>query len=396
MVPHGVTSTPRQKEPSSLSITIVGAGIAGLAAAHALCEAGVRKLRIVESEDLPFSRASGSNAAIFRPLESDPELARLALESLSLLKKHNRGSEAPLLEHVGLALLHDDIEQLRLLARHHKSLGGQCTLVAPDDTRPAQDAMEIRSRLARAGVELASPLLWTPDGGVLDPHRMSQALLGYLRSAGIKPSLGTDVRRLVVEDGRCTGVELASGEQTRDDAVVLAAGAGSGPLALAAGSPLPLITLKRHLALLDIPDPPSPGAPVIWRLGNETYFRPESGGILASPCDETPVRGQAPQRNLSDLEGLHGLLAPLSERFDSATVRRYWACIRTKSPDSRPNIGQDPSLPCLYHINGLAGFGMSCGLAAGQRLSRALLHEEEDAAFSPHRFRHSISRMTSP
>ena len=56
--------------------------------------------------------------------------------------------------------------------------------------------------------------VWLVDGGM---HRIARALAGLAESKGARFRYGADVARILVENGRTTGVALASGE-------VLAAG----------------------------------------------------------------------------------------------------------------------------------------------------------------------------
>ena len=110
--------------------------------------------------------------------------------------------------------------------------------------------------------------------------------------------------RVRVDAGRAQGIELAGGEVVDADAVVLAPGAWAATLGASCGAALPLQPLRRHLAQLDPADPVDAHGPTVWALGVEVYFRPESGGVLASPCDEVPWPPSLPPTDANALETL--------------------------------------------------------------------------------------------
>ena len=107
----------------------------------------------------------------------------------------------------------------------------------------------------------------------------------------------------------------------------------------------------------------------MWALGVEVYFRPESGGVLASPCDEIPWPPSLPPTDAGALETLADRLAQLAPRLGQAAVRRAWACLRTFAPDRVPVIGADPRVAGLYWLAALGGSGMSVGVGAGELLA---------------------------
>jgi glycine/D-amino acid oxidase-like deaminating enzyme len=212
--------------------------------------------------------------------------------------------------------------------------------------------------------------LWSPDDGVIDIHAVTQALLRSIGEAGGALSFGAEVAAIAAEGGRVTGVQLASGERVGAGAVVIAGGAWAASLGASCGAPLPLQPKRRHLAHLETSvSRLDPGAPVVWCLGDELYYRPESGGMLVSPCDGEPWPAELPPSSQAGLELLARKLARSVPRLSDASVRRAWACLRTFAPDGAAVVGADPRLSGLYWLAGLGGHGMTGGLAAGELLA---------------------------
>jgi D-arginine dehydrogenase len=228
------------------------------------------------------------------------------------------------------------------------------------------------------------------DGGVLDVHGLNTALARAARAAGAELRTGAGVARLRAERERVAGVELADGTFVPAAAVVLAAGAFSVALASACGADLPLTPLRRHLVQLQPRADQTLGAsdPVVWRLDDELYYRPESGGVLASPCDEVAWPAGEPQADPAALETLASKLMRTAPRLASSRVVRSWACLRTFAPDRELVVGPDERISGLFWLCGLGGRGMAVAPAAGQILAAGMRGEPDALAarFSPTRF----------
>jgi D-arginine dehydrogenase len=355
-----------------VDVAIVGGGIAGLSVAQAL--AGTRRVRLFESEPLLAAHASGRNAAIFRPLEHDATSAALTRETLRVLG----GLVAPLplpLRPSGLVLCAASEAALQPLSEVAQREGVRAEWLAG-----AQLAARLPV-LARGEVRHA---LWVPDGGVLDIHAVTSALAAAARRAGAELTTGNGVAAIELRAGRVSGLRLQDGSELACEAVVLAAGAWSAALGARIGAPLPLTPERRHLVQLAVRAPLAADHPVVWRVDDELYFRPETGGVLASPCDATPFEATAdPAVERVELERLADKLARAAPGLAAASsVRSHWACLRTFAPDRELVVGADPRVAGLYWLAGLGGRGMGVALGAAQVLA-AILGEKDHPLQNP-------------
>jgi glycine/D-amino acid oxidase-like deaminating enzyme len=342
-------------------VIIVGGGVAGLSTAALL--APHRRVLLLEREPLLASQASGNNAAIYRPLEHDALSAQLAARSFELLE---RLAGAGVLARCGLWLVSDSASAIRELAR---------VAVSRQLRHEVSAGVALWQRVPWLAHGQAEHGLCLQDGGVLDLHRMTHALARTARAHGADIRTATSVTRLEYNTltRRIEGVQLASGEVLRSAHVVLAAGAWSAELAGGVGLGLPLTPLRRHLVQLRATDTQA-GWPVVWRLEDEVYFRPESGGVLASPCDESAWPTQtAPLTEPSVLSALAQKLERTAPALANAEVQRAWACLRTFSADRELVIGADSRVSGLYWFAGLGGRGMSVALAAAEILTDEML-----------------------
>lgn len=368
---------------AKVDAVVVGGGMAGLSAAHALLRAGVGRVRVLEREPVPCAHSSGRNAAIFRHLSTAAGDVEVALRSRALLGDLC-GSEGAWLRRTGMWLLAETEEPLAplvaLAARH----GLTCARASGEALLDAVPAL--RGGGARHG-------LFYEGDGVIDIHAVTQALLRSIHAASGETSFGAEVASIDRAAGRVTGVRLASGERIEASAVVIAAGAWAGELGVAAGVSRPLTPRRRHLVQLEAAGPSllDADAPVLWQVGDEIYARSESGGVLACPCDEQDWKAELPASDPAALELLSTKLARFAPLLADASVRRTWAGLRTFTPDRAPLIGADPEVRGLFWLAGLGGHGMTGGLAVGELLAAAVCGRAHPlaAALDPARFRDS-------
>ena len=326
-------------------VLVIGGGVVGLAVAWQLARLGAR-VSLVEMEGTCGTHASGRNAAIFRSVDGMPETPLLAAHSRKLLAS------------LGLP------DAIRMV--------GLAQQAGPEIAHAGEP-------LGPGGVQKRLPFLahlqlgfrWFPQDGVLDIHRVITALVTELRHLGVPIHLGRAVR-LVRQGARVTVIGQAR-EELPAGMVVLAAGAWSGAVAAGAGLGLPITPLGRQLTHFTAVPGLHAAHPVVWLNGNrELYFRPESGGVLASGCEESAA---APGEQACNAEATHALavrLLALSPAFAGAAVRHSWTCQRTFAPDRALVVGPDPHANNLVWATALGGRGMTCGLAVGEMVARSM------------------------
>ena len=238
-----------------------------------------------------------------------------------------------------------------------------------------------------SGEESARQGSGVPDAGVFDPHAIISALAAAAQARGARIVTGVDVAELIVESGSVSGVRVVGEPAIAADAVVLCAGAWGQELGRLSGVPLPLTPLRRHLVQLQPSAPWPVGSPTVWRIEDDVYFRAESGGVLASPCDEDVYPACDPPVDAAALELLAAKLQRSAPGLADAAVQRSWACLRTFAPDRELVAGPDPRLAGLHWLGGLGGRGLSVALAAAEFAVAELLDDPGPArpSMSPSR-----------
>ncbi len=342
-------------------MAVIGAGFAGVSTAAALARSGVDRGVILEREPLPGAHASGRNAAIARQIESCPELTRLAVEGVSLLRQKEVDGR-PIFTHTGaLYLLHDEsswipgpVDSLR---DEH----------VPVELLSAGYARRRLPFLAGFNFDVA---VFCPTDGVVDIHALLMGLLAEAKSGGFELLTGCGVESVILEGEAVRGVQTSRGE-IRAEIVVDASGAWAGRLGRDS-RPLPLKALRRHLFVSGPTERVPPVAPVIWDLDAGYYFRPDGPGLLLCPCDETEHPPCEPAVDPQAQDLLVDKLLRHAPDLADLELRRCWACLRTFAPDRLPVIGWDAEISGLFHVSGLGGFGVSTCLATGDLAAKQI------------------------
>ncbi len=349
----------------SYDVLIIGSGFAGAATAFHLSRSPSfsGSICIVEQEKTPGAHASGRNAALLLQSVEDPGIRKLAVAS--------RAAYGDLRERIGFqevgSLLLGRAEQLEAV-REPNLLAGE--LLSPEQ------AVE-KVPLLR-GHRFDGALL-TPSDGVIDNWALLSFYLEEARARGVE--LITDCEVVSLETGSTFRVETSRGT-FETHRLVNAGGAWVSRIAGWAGSDSQMHRpLKRHLFVLDGVHGMAEDQPFVWNLDQELYFRPESGGLLFSMCDEEAVSHF--EENVSDgaSEALAEKILKTLPTFSEAKIRRVWACLRTHASDHRFTIGWDPNVEGLFWVAGLGGHGMGCSWEVG-RLAAASFLGEESSPFS--------------
>jgi D-arginine dehydrogenase len=236
--------------------------------------------------------------------------------------------------------------------------------------------------------------VYTATDGVADIHALLHGFLAGARAGGSRVLTRTRVTGFDVRSGRVAGVKTHTGDTIECDSVVNAAGPWAGRIGEIAGAlPLPFRTYRRHLAQTGSVSGVDPAWPSVWDITHEVYFRPESGGVLLSPCDEGPIDPCDPAVDPAMIELLARKVAVCFPGLRSAEMRRSWACIRTFVEDRRLVAGEDPLVRGFFWAAALGGNGVALAPMLSELIPdlimegrSGLLHPAGIRRISPARF----------
>ncbi len=348
-------------------ILVIGAGIAGASAAHALSDGA--KVILLEMEDQPGYHTTGRSAALFTETYGNAVIRRLTSAGRSFFKDPPEGfGEHPLLTSRGALFLarpdqSDALDAAEAAARAAAPPGtAPVERLGPEDVRRLNDA--IRPDYAAGG-------LLEPAAEDIDVHALHTGFLRGLRARSGRLVTGARVQALTHADGVWTASTKAGAFAA--PVVVNAAGAWCDEVATLAGAvQVGLVPKRRTAFTFDPSDGMDPGAwPATIDVDEQFYFRPDAGRILGSPADETPSRPCDAQPDEMDLAlGAH--------RIEEATllqVRRMvtkWAGLRSFVADKTPVVGFDHQAEGFFWLAGQGGYGIQTSPALG-RAAAALI-----------------------
>lgn len=349
----------------SSKIVIVGAGFAGAATSYFLHQAGITDHLILEAEDMPGTRASGLNAALGRQIIADPEFRHMAMAGMQFLRHPPAGfSETSLVDSRGSILL---------FSEEDRNKGTQLTEITRHDglhlAQWTSDQLHHRYPFLK---EIDTALI-TPTDGLIDIHTL---LYSYLRPARHNEKLITNARVTHIERQNNDWMISTTAGEFKTEMVVNAAGAWAGLIAQLAGAEdIPLQVRRRHLFVSAPTNRLDPKTPFIWDVSHGYYFRPESGGIMFSACDETITAPDEAYREAPEAPSF--LLTKLQRYcpvFADLPIARYWAGGRTFAPNDQLLARWDTQIPAFFWVAGLGGHGATCSAEIGQQTAQAIQH----------------------
>ena len=362
---------------------VVGAGFAGAATAFHLTQMGMSNVVVLEQEAVPGMHASGRNAAMIRQVVSGESISSLARGGAAFLR--NLPDWWPVetsFQQIGAFLLAEE--------KDAKQLQNDASLAQ----RSGVDAewWPLTRIIGKMPVLEGSPTLggiWCPSDGVIDIHGL---IHGYLKAAvahGAELRFSEKVKQVITREGKFVAIRTETQEFVAD-ILVDAAGAWAGEIAALAGaSKIPISSYRRHIFVSEPINWTPSDWPIVWDLSHEVYFRPESGGLLLSPCDESLQTPGLPAQDPAVLELLAEKMMRYFPKLADVPIRNSWCGLRAFAPDRRFIIGWDPQIDGFFWVAGLGGHGVTVSYSVGVLAASIILNPGDPQVakeFSPARF----------
>jgi sarcosine oxidase len=287
-------------------VVIVGAGLAGSAAARALAGRG-RSVVLVEAFQPGHRRGSSHGSArIFRRAYPDPLYVQLTGQAQVLWRQLADEAGEELVTTTGAV----DYGPAREQEKMHEILTGfgvSAELMAAGAAAERWPGMSFGS----------DPVMFHPDGGVIDPERAMAAMRGIAAERGAQICYGAPVLRAEADGGGAT-VHTAD-RSWRAPVVIVAAGAWLAPL-LGGQVPLPLLVVTQVQAFHFAPRAPGPW-PVFIRYDEVVMY-----GLPAGRDGEVPGAVKIGEHGLGTVttgDGRDGIVSPAARDRVRGFVRQW-------------------------------------------------------------------------
>jgi glycine/D-amino acid oxidase-like deaminating enzyme len=349
---------------TSVDTAIVGAGIVGLATAHALCRDVAGSVALFD-RGMPGGGDSGRSFSMVRRHYSNAVVARLAMAGSRTIMDWADEVGVADAGYVRCGYLLTVPERLVDACRGNVAMLQSLGL----DTR-FLEAGEINAAEPELSLDGVAGAAYEPDGGFADAQKMCLGWFAAATRNGLRSHLGVAVDAFRVEAGRVVGLETADGFVPAGK-VVLATGAWANDLLRPLGGEQP-IELRRLQVLVARTGPggPLPSAVCSDAVTN-VVVRPDRGRqfcAVAYAGEDLLERADDCDHGLSD-DYEDAVRAGLTERYPRLAgfeLVRGFAGPYDVTPDWNPILGPCPGIEGLYLAIGWSGHGFKLSPAVGE------------------------------
>ncbi len=347
---------------SEFDTVVIGAGIAGASIAAHLAKS--QKTVLLEMEDRAGYHTTGRSAASYEPNYGPPPMLALTRASASFFKNPPHGfSEGPLLVHRPSLFLEAEGQQhfTQKLLAHSANLA-----------EISEDEATTLYPVLRQGYAKRSFLdNYTGD---LDVDLLHRGYLRLFKAAGGTLSTQSPVKAISKSNGKWD-IKTPAATFTAP-VVVNAAGAWGDVVAVMAGvSAIGLTPKRRSIGVVQVLDYPGfTNWPMVTDMGETWYAKPQSGKLIVSSADATPVEPHdAYADDLAIAEGVERLMNATT--LDVTHLDHSWGGLRTFAPDGNPVVGFDPSTEGFFWLVGQGGYGIQSAPALARTAAAMLMQQ---------------------
>jgi sarcosine oxidase subunit beta len=353
--------------PASADVVIIGGGVMGASTAYHLALRGCKNVLLVERESFFGTQATGRCAGGIRYQFSTEINVRLSLLSLPMLDRFEEElGQAIDRRRTGYLFLltnEESVLQFKKIVAMQRRLGVSTQWLTPAEIADQLPLLDLNGVLA--GTNHA-------DDGLADPNSVVQGYVAGARRLGAKLLSDVEVTDIQVDGGETRAVATNRGEISTS-VVVNAAGPWAGVIGKMAGVDIPVVPLRRQIAVTGpLPEVP-PDFPFVIDFDQSLYFHREGDGILTGMSNPNEKIGFG-QSVDSEWELVHFEAAmqrlPLLER---AGIASRWAGLYEVSPDAHPILGRIAQVAGFYCIGGFSGHGFMHGPICGLLLAEEIL-----------------------
>lgn len=339
---------------NQFDIVVIGAGIAGASVAAHLAE--THRVLILEMEDRPGYHSTGRSAAAY-----EPNYGPAPIRALTRASRRYFDDGGYLVPRETLFVMTEGQDE------------AFAALMAAQQGMREISIADAKARFPLLRNEAVRRAILDPGTADIDVDLLHQTFLRQFKARGGTLVCSAAVTALL--PGAAWTVRTAQ-DEFRARIIVDAAGAwGAQVAAMAGAAPIGLQPRRRSVAVIAPPDGYDAMAwPLVGDVGETWYCKPQSGKLLVSPADATPVEPHdAYADDMTLAEGI--------DRFQQATgievsrLEHSWGGLRSFAPDGNPVAGYDPSLSGFFWLVGQGGYGIQTAPALS-RLAAALVRGE--------------------
>ncbi len=359
--------------PTTARAVIIGGGIIGCSVAYHLGKLGWTDTVLLERKKLT-SGTTFHAAGLVGQLRTSANITQLLGYSVDLYKRleAETGLNTGWKMNGGLRLAcnAERWTEVKRQATTAHSFGLEMHLLTPREAQDLWPLMTIDDLIGAA---------FLPTDGQANPSDITQSLAKGARMTGVKIFEDTPVTRIIVDEGRITGVETPDGI-IQCEKVILCAGQWTRTLAATVGVNVPLVSVEHQYMVTEAIPGVTSSLPTLRDPDRLTYWKEEVGGLVWGGYEPNPK----PWARDGIPEGFHFEL--LTSDFDHysqfmndaiarvpalehAGVKQLINGPESFTPDGNFILGEAPELRNLFVGAGFNAFGIASGGGAGMALA---------------------------
>ena len=338
---------------------VIGAGMAGASvAAHV---AATHNVLLLEMEERPGYHTTGRSAASYEPNYGPVPMLALTRASEFFFKNPPAGfADAALFTPRG---------SLFIEAEGQENFSRNLLVKSKDLTEITESRATTLFPILKPGY--AKRIFLDGSTGDLDVDLLHRGYLRQFKAAG-GVLLNDAEAKYISKSGSLWQVTTKS-EKFSAPVIINAAGAWGDVIANKAGvEPVGLIPKRRSIGVVPVLGYPGfESWPMVTDVGETWYAKPQSGKLIVSSADATPVDPHdAYADDLAIAEGVERLMNATT--FEVTHLDHSWGGLRTFAPSGCPIVGFDPSTEGFFWLVGQGGYGIQTAPALS-RTAAALL-----------------------
>ena len=354
--------------PARAQVLVVGGGIVGCSIAYHLARREITDVLLLEQNTLTGG-TTWHAAGLVSQLKSGHSLTRLATYTTRLFEElEEETGQATGYRTTGSISVASDGERWEEILRGMsmaRTAGVEMEVIEPEAAREMWPLLRIDDLVGT---------VYIAGDGQTSPVDTTMALAKGARDRGVTIREGIAVERVRVENGAAVGVETEAG-YVEAETVVLACGIWTRQLAAAAGVNVPLHPCEHFYVVTEPLDGMLPGMPTLRDPTNYTYFKEETGKLMAGffePKAKT-WRYEVPRDfSFGALGEDWDHIGPIFERsihripaLAECGIQLFFNGPEAFTPDGVYYLGESPEVDGLFVAAGFNSVGIQSAGGAG-------------------------------
>ena len=361
-----------KKLPTSSKVVVIGGGVAGCSVAYHLAKFGWKDTILLERDQLT-SGTTWHAAGLVGQLGATATITKLRKYSLNLYKELEKKTELSTgLKQNGAITIASTKERLQELLR-------QATAAQLFDVNvEVLDKKKVKDLYPVIHDEDICGGVYMPEDGQADPVGVTNVLAKAARMEGVKIFEKTSVEKILVKDGKVTGVQTQFGK-IDCEYVALATGMWSRQIGEDIDVSIPLYP-NEHFYIITEPMKDLPkNLPVLRDYNNCLYLKEDAGKMLVGIFEPGAKnafkdKGRVPNdfsfgEFPDDFDHFEPYLEKSFHRLpmlENAGIRKFFSGPESFTPDTQYLLGETAEVKNLFTCCGFNSIGIASSGGAGR------------------------------